>query len=278
MSLALEALIKRTQAAIESEADPRKLRAHQSNLAAYLVAKSAMDDDDDDDDDKKKSDDDDDGDESKASKAAKAAAKAKGKAEAAKCRAKAAEHKARAAECEEAAKAAEAEDEGGEDESAKSAAAALATIESLTGLTGDAALGAIRALAGTAAQNARDVAEIKRSQSLSEKQGLIESIRKSTTKDERAWLAEAPLEQVRSFAAMRAKSGLVITEESALVRPKTAVPGTEASLSAETLEYIEAAVSGYPGDKAKFRAQLVEANLATHKKQIDAALNGAGRY
>ena len=80
MALTLEKLIARTQAAIDAETDPRKLRPLQASLAAHLATKAEMDDDEDDD----KDPDDDDDDDSKSKKAAAAAAKAKGKAEAAK--------------------------------------------------------------------------------------------------------------------------------------------------------------------------------------------------
>lgn len=105
MSVKFSARIKKVEAAIASELDPKKRAPLQSRLAVLMAAKAEMDDDDDDD-DGKKGDDDDDGDdeESKAAKAAKAAEKAKAKAEASKHKAKAAEHRQKAAEYDEAAK------------------------------------------------------------------------------------------------------------------------------------------------------------------------------
>ena len=210
------------------------------------------------------------------------------KAEASKHRSKAAEYKAKAAELEEKAKMAEEDDEeeseskskaGGEedDEEAKKAASALATVESLTGMTGDAALGAIRALAATATKTAQDVAVLKRNQLGQEKAALIESVAKQTTKAERTWLAGESLATVRGFCETRAKSGLVYTDESSLIRPKHATPGTESSLPAETLEMIESAVGAWQGDKKSYREALVKGHLEAHTKQLSAALNGAGR-
>lgn len=260
MPIKLDALIKREQSAIDAETDPRKLRAHQANLAAFLATKAEMDGDDDEDDKDKDKDDDEDGEDSKAQKAAKAAAKAKGAAEAAKHRSKAAEYKAKAAESEEAAKAAE-EDDDEEEESEESEAAAPPVAH-------DALL----------AKLAATVAEIKQTQIESGKKSLIDGARKigAITKTEAAWLADLSTAKVEGFLEMRAKAGLVVTHEEGLAKPKHVAAGTEESLPADTREMIESAVSAFSGDREKYRAELVKNHLAAHKKQIDAALNGAG--
>ena len=118
MPVKLDVLIKKTEAAIAAEADPRKLRSLQASLAAFAATRAEMDGDDDDDGDDDKKDDDDDGDEeeSKSKKAAESARKAKAKAESAKHRAKAAEHKQKAAEYEEAAEQAEKDGSDSEEE------------------------------------------------------------------------------------------------------------------------------------------------------------------
>jgi len=259
MPLSLDALIRRTQLAIDAENDPRKLRTLQASLAAHLATKAEMDDDDEDEDEDKK--DDEDGDESAAKKAAAAAEKAKGKAEAAKHRAKAAEHKAKAAEAEEAAKAAEAEDD---EESEESAAAAPPA-------THDAIL----------AKLAASVAEIKQAQTQSARAALIAGARKigAITKAEATWLADLATAKVEGFLEMRARAGLVVTDEESLIRPKHAQPGSEESLSSEAREVIDAAVKQYSGTDAKaYREKLVKNHLAAHAENTKNALNGAGRY
>jgi hypothetical protein len=259
MSIKLAALIARTKAAIDAETDPRKLRPLQASLAAQLATKAEMDDDDED--DKDKDDDEDDDDESKSKKAAKMAAKAKGKAEAAKHKAKAAEYKAKAAECEEAAKAAEEDDEEEAEESAAAAPAGVAGHEAL--LT----------------RLAESVAKIERTQIASTKSALIGGARKlgAITKAEAKWLDAQALGSVESFLEMRTKAGLVVTSEDALVRPKhEAAPGSEASLPEDTRKMIEEAVANFPGDKKVLREKLVK----SHTDQMTAALNGGagGRY
>jgi ClpP class serine protease len=137
MSVKLDALIAKAEAALASEADPKRRARLAINLAQYEATQRAMSDDpdkgddgDDDDDDDKK-DKDDDGDDSKAKKAADVAKKAKAKAEAMKHRAKAAEHKQKAAESEEEAKKCEdAAEDGGDEEksSAKLSAGAAAAL------------------------------------------------------------------------------------------------------------------------------------------------------
>src|SRR5208337_1690230 len=98
MSVKLDALIAKTESAIDGEADAVKKRKLVMRLATLEETKRLMGDDPDDDKG-------DEGDEdSKSKKAAAAAAKMKAKHEAMGHRAKAAEHKAKAAELEEKAK------------------------------------------------------------------------------------------------------------------------------------------------------------------------------
>jgi hypothetical protein len=260
--LSLDALIKRTQAAIDAESEPKALRVLQANLAAFLATKAEMDDDDGDEDDK------DQDEKSKAKKAAEEAAKAKKSAEAAKHRAKAAEWKAKAEEAEEAAKKCEEDDE--ESEEAKKASAALRQATAhLASLPGGEALGAQLASLG------QDIATLKKGREGDEREALIASVQKQTTKAERADLATWPLEVVRGFVATRVKSGLVYTDEEALAKPKAkGKPGTAESLPAETLAMIEQAVGAYPlPDKKEYRATLIAAHIAAAAKT-----SAEGRY
>lgn len=275
MSVKLDALIKKTEAAIATAVDPKVVRSLKADLAAYAATRAAFDGDDEDDD---KKDDDEDDDESKAKMAAKKAEEAKRKAEGAKHRARAAEFKKKAAEAEEEAKNAEESEEeeeaskGEEDDDAK---AALQLVQSLTGMTGGEALGAIRALAATAAKTAHDVASLKAQNTATEKSRLIESIAKASTATEREFLGTQSIETVRGFVKMRVSSGFVNTSEDSLVRPKHVEAGSEESLPKETRSMIDAAVATFPGDKKAFRAELVKNHVAAHNSAIMPALNGA---
>lgn len=282
MPIKLDALIKKTAAAIATATatgDAKQVASLSAKLAAYQSTRAEMDGDDDEDD---KKDDDEDGDEeSKAEKAAKKAEEAKKHAEASKHKARAAEFRKKAEEAEEEAKKAEESDEEEEEakgKSAEEAASAQRLIESLTGMSGSEALGAIRALAATAAATAKDVAALKARNLDTEKANLIESVAKSSTKAEREFLAGEPLATVRGFVKMRLKSGFVNTTEDALVRPKHVDPTSADALPAETLAMVEQAVAAIPGDaktKAAFREQLVKAHLAEMNKPVSLALNGA---
>jgi ClpP class serine protease len=271
----LKARIAAIAAALATGVDVAKnsaLLAEKYGALAVAAEKGDDDPDDEGDDDDK---DDDDPDESKSQKAAKKAEEAKKAAEAAKHRAKAAEFKKRAEEAEEAAKMAEGDDDDeAEEEEAK---AALALVQQATGLTGRAALGAAASMFGAVQLQGKRLAAIEKRSEDEARASLIGSIAKASTKAERDMLATWPLAQVKSFVDVRLKSGLVHVDESSLVRPKHVEPGTAASLPRETLAMIDAATENYPGDKAKYRQSQIDAHLAAHKKNLDAALNGAGR-
>ena len=275
MAVKLEHKILKLEAEI-AKASGAAAAALRSRLVILQAAKAEMDDEDGD-----EHEGDEDGDEEEASAAEKHRAKAEKearKAEGAKHRAKAAEHKAKAAECEEAAKKAEAEDDGEEPEARAGAGDAMALLESLTGLQGAEAMGAIRALAAQSRKTAEDVAALKAGNLEAEKTGLIASVAKATTKEERAFLKDQPIETVRGFVKMRAKSGLVYTDTDQLVKPKASVVGTESSLPAGTLAMIESACEAHQGDAAsrkKFRDSLVKANLEALDTHAAAVLNGA---
>jgi hypothetical protein len=265
MFVKLEARIKKTTEAIAAEKDPAKLRALNSTLAILTAAKAEMDDDDDDGGDGG------DGDDSKSKKAAEAARKAKGAAEAAKHRAKAAEHKAKAAEAEEEAKRCEEEAEGGEEddgdsEEAKAAKAAARIAEIGAGAVDP----TVVALAAQVRTLTKRAAEGKAAVEATERKDLLARAAKYMPKHLLKPIAEtANLATLRAMVVEAEKgSPMVATSEGDLIRPKS--QGPEDGLPKETLAMIEAAVSGFPGNKAEFRKTLV-------KSHVD-ALNGAGRY
>src|SRR5208337_4779191 len=113
MSVKLDALIAKTESAIDGEADAVKKRKLVMRLATLEETKRLMGDDPDDD---KGDEGDEDDEDSKSKKAAETAAKMKAKHAAMGHRAKAAEHKAKAAELEEKAKKCEEEASGGEED------------------------------------------------------------------------------------------------------------------------------------------------------------------
>lgn len=259
----LAALIKSTKAALAKEDDPAKIASLSATLGAYSAALDAY----------KKTEkytettevketkSEEDGDEEPEEKAEGSAAASD--------------------EPEGSAAASDDEDDEDEDE-AKAAKKALALVESITEMKGKKALGALQAIAMTAANAAKDVAALKKNAATTAKATLIASAKgKYLTASEAKWLATQKPSVVEGFVEMRKKAGVIVhTDDSTIVKPKAAAPGTEDSLPKEVIEMIDAAVAGASGDKKKIRAELVEAHLKTHNEQIAArALNGsAGRY
>jgi hypothetical protein len=265
MSLKLAALIKKTEAAIAVETDPKKLRQLAASLAMYSSTRADMGDDDGDDGDKKKDGDDGD-DESKAKKAAAAAAKAKGKAEAAKHRAKAAEHKQKAAESEELAKKAEEESssEGDDDKASLAAAPPVA-------LTPGAAA-AIASQGDLASDALARIAKLEKSAEARELSALINDARaaRRITPGEAKTLAKKDASFVRDFLEMRPKA-LVHTDEDELATPDTR---PNADLPPAVMKEIDRALATCNLDAAG-QTKLREDLMNEHRK---ARANGAVRY
>lgn len=261
----LAALIKKTEAAIAKEKDPKKLLSLAANLEAYKKTEKHIEH-------VKTEEGADEGEEEAEESAADESD----------------EEEASASEEEEKAEFPKKDDDDddddddGEDEkkSSKASLAFRSAVEELTGMRGKKALGALRAIAGAHVENTARIQRLEAERKKDAKASLIAGARgKYLTKAEAAWLASQPMATVEGFVAMRRKSGVIVhTDETTIVKPKQAAPGTEESLSPERLESIEAAVAGYSGDKKTFRAALVEAHLADHKTNVNAALNGAGRY
>jgi len=172
----------------------------------------------------------------------------------------------------------EAEEEE-ESKGAKKAKAALALLERQTGKRGSAAIGAAAAMFAVVQQSAKDVAELKAQARTKEKSDLLASAKRYVPTSQLTWLKTQPLAVVRGFVTQARKGAPIVhTEEGELLVPKAAAPGTEASLSKDIIATIDAAmVACPPGMKQEdFRARLVEAHLADHKKRL-ASANGAGR-
>jgi ClpP class serine protease len=273
MSVALKALIKKTEAAIATTKDPEKLATLYADLSAFKKTKKHVEhteteegaDDGDDSDDEDKKDDDEDDDSDKAAKSddkekADFPKKDKGDDDAEE----------------------EEEESESEESEKKAASAALALIQSMTGMKGKRALGGARALFETAINGAKDIAAIKKQNASRAKKELIAGARgKYITRFDAEWLASQPLATVQGFIETRRKQGVIVnTDDSTLLKPKQATPGTEESLPADTLAMIESATASFPGSKAEkdaFRATLVTAQLKTHTETVAKALNGQGR-
>lgn len=259
----LKALIKRTKAAIAKEKDPKKIASLGAALASYEQAQAAY------------------------KKTEKYVEETTEEEQTSAEEDEAEEEDAAAEEEEEPAETAELpdDDEDDDEEDAKKASKASlafrAAVEELTGMKGKKALGALRAIAGAHAENTARIRKLEVERREDRKTSLISDAKgKYLTKTEAAWLARQPMATVEGFVEMRRKAGVIVhTDETTLHKPKAATPGTEESLPAETIQIIDSAVAAWRGpDKEAYRKTLVSAHLANHKKAIDAALNGAGRY
>jgi ClpP class serine protease len=263
----LDALIKKTEAALATERDPAKLVALASSLEAYKKTKKHVEHVETEEDDKPEHDEPDgdepeDDDEDEDEKKAAAAKRAE----------------------EEAAKPPMDDDEEEEEESEeKSAKKALALVQSLTGMTGKKALGALRAIAMTAQSTAADVAKLKRAQVISSKASIIkDAVGKYITPSEATFLRSESLSTVKGFVEMRQKTGVIVhTDETTLIRPSARnQDGSGIGLSEDMQKHVDDMVAAFSGsDKEGYRKSLTE-NLikATNSgKNVALALSNSGR-
>ena len=264
MLVKLLALIKRTEASIATEADPKKLLALKAKLSALQVTKAEMGGEDDDEGDDKDE-------PSKSDEAAKKAEKAKKAAEAAKHRAKAAEHKAKAAESEEAAKAAEEDDEE-EEESEESEARVRVGRTSAATLTPGAKAALDSQAVEVAAQRKR-LDKLEAEATSRAHAALIEEARaaRRITPREAKTLAGKSIDFVRDFLEMRPKALVNIDDDAAETPDNT--PGADIPKAALAIVEQGITAMGLTGEAAdKYR----EASFAAHRKASN--LNGAGAY
>ena len=170
------------------------------------------------------------------------------------------------------------EEEACNPEDEEEAKSALALIEASTGMTGSKALGAARSLFNLAKDTSARVAQLEQSRLADTKSSLIVSAKgQYLTKSEAAWLASQPLATVEGFVEMRRKSGVIVhTDESTILKPKAAQPGSEAALPESVVKMIDQAVACCTtGDPRAFRAALVAAHT---KAQVEQANGQNGRY
>lgn len=272
MPVKLSALIKKTEAKIASEKDPKKLASLLMDLSAYKKTEKHVEhtksEEGDEDDDEDCPDDESESEEEEATadppmKKSKKSAKPP------------------MDDDEEDDDEDEEEDEESEESEEKAAKAVLALVKQATGMKGSKAVGAAKALFQTAAQASLDVQALKKSQMKRDKESLIEgAIGNYISKQDAKWLRTQKLSIVQGYIAQRKTQGkIIITEEGELLRPKHVNPGTEESLPKETLEMInQACAHPAPGvDPKALREELVKNHLAAHAKHLSNALNGVGR-
>jgi hypothetical protein len=268
MPVALDLLIKKTEAALAAATDPRKKVRLERDLASFKLTAmraEAPDEDDPDEDDEPEEDD-------KASKAAKKAEMSKKKHEAAGHKAKADQHRAKAAEYDSKAKECLGEESEDEDAEAKAMRAELHTR-----LTASLPEGAAAALASQAGQDAAlrmRLEAIEKERAAERKEGAINAALagRRITPGEAKTLATKPIDFVTDFLAMRPKA-IVNTDASDLLQP-TMTP--DADLDPKAMAEINAKVSNLPNLTDAQRAEV-------RQKMIDgrrALANGApiGRY
>ena len=231
MPIQLDALIKKTEAALLKERDPSKLASLGASLASYKKTKKTMEEMEESDD--PDCDDDEDKDDAEEKKSAKPPMDDEDEDE------KDDEKKS------------EEDDDEEEEEESKKASAALRLIEAATGMKGRKALGAAQSLFSTAKDTAADVRQLKKDQVAGKKSALISSATgKFITKKEASWCAGQKLSVVEGFIEMRQSAGVIVhTDDTTLVKPKASKPGTEESLPKEVLEIIDQAVSAWSGNK-----------------------------
>lgn len=269
MPVKLDALIRKTEAAISTETDPKKLRSLQANLSAFLATRAEMDDDDGD--DKHKDPDGDEDDDDKAKKAEEKARKAKRAEEKAKLKSKRADEAAKYAkrmhELDEEEKKFEEDDDekaqGEEERKARAAATlspgAAAALVSQSSITTDAL---------TRIQRLEKSAEFR------ELTAMIEEARatRRITPGEAKTLAKKPAAFVRDFLEMRPKA-LVATDEDALDEPDRTAAGDIPAFAKQIVES-DIKMKGLEGDAAK---KYRDESYAAHRA-AQAGANGAGVY
>jgi len=269
MAVKLDALIKKTEASIASETDPRKRAALQSKLGAFLVAKAEMDDDKEPGKKGDEDDEDEDDEDSKAAKHAEAARKMKAKARALEHRAKAAEHKQKAAESEEEAKKCEEEARGNEEEDEDEDEARNRAGNTSAALSAGAAA-AIASQADLGREALSRVEKLEKSAAERERLAMIAEAKatRRITPNEAKTLTGKSMSFVRDFLEMRPKP-LVATDEEALLQQDTTPAG---DVPANTRKIVEQAIvaMGLEGEKAeKFRQE----SYSDHR---NSAANSAG--
>ena len=262
MAVKLDALIKKTEAAIASESDPKKLARLKSTLGSFLATKAEIDGDDDED-DKDKGDEDDDGDESAAAKHAERARKLKAKSEALKHRAKAAEHKKAAAESEEEAKKCEEEAAGSEEDDEDEARNRAATPSALT----EGAAAAIASQADLGRDALARIEKLEKSAQDRERLAMIAEAKatRRITPNEAKTLGGKSMAFVRDFLEMRPKP-LVATDDGALAQPDGSPAG---DIPENVKAFIEQGIQamGIEGEKAEaYRKASVDAHRKAMSK------------
>lgn len=274
--LALQTLVKRTKASIESEKDPKKKKTFAASLVTYKAALEAykkekytketqeMEESSEDDEE-----------------AAESEESAESEEESSEAKGNETDRKEKKSSKKAGSDDSDDEDEGDDDEASESkkASAALATLASqVTGKSGKAAVGALAAMLAQGQRAAAMVDEITRERRAEKKAASIESAlnARRITKHEAKTLKDKPLSFVSSFLEMRPKAIINVDDDTIRIPDPNAKAGDGAGLSAEVSAAVDMAVSAAPEgvDKVALRKSMFEA----HEKRMAAGLNGAGRY
>lgn len=271
MAVKLEALIKRTEAAIAASTDPRKTLSLRMNLASYQTALAAMSAESDGGDDDEDSDEDPDEEDSKAAKAAEAAKKAKAKAAASKHKAKAAEHRQKAAEADEAADKCMGDDE-------EEAAAAIATAGAYA-IAGTGASGAASAALAAQAEIARDARLAALETGLAareQKASITEALAAgSITPAEAKMLAGKAPTWAAEYLDTRKGVRVVNVAEGHLLVPSARPAGDLPAAALAEIEERIAMMGDLPAETVKtLRASMIEGRRRAAAENA----NGVGRY
>ena len=258
--VALQALVKRTKASLESEKDPKKKKTITANLSTYQAALATY----------------------KKEKVTKETEESDETPAEGDEEEKAADEKSEDAPEKDEKKSAAAEDDDDEEEdddeeaSSEKAAAALAALASqVTGKKGAAAVGALQAMLAQGQRAAAQVDAIVKERRAEKKATVIGAAlnARKITKREAETLRGKPFSFVESFLEMRPKAIVNIDDDSIRI-PDPAAKAD--ALSADIMAQINMAVSSAPDgvDLVALRQSMVDA----HQKRMIAGLNGVGRY
>ena len=275
MAVALKLLIERTEAALASEANPKKKLRLERDLASFkLTAMRAEGGDDEGDED----DDDEDGEDDKHAKAAKRAEMSKKKAVAAGHKAKGDEFRRKAAECDKAAEEAMGDEDDDEDEEAKALRAELHLR--MNASLPDGAAAALASQAGLDAATRTRLEKLEKDAEVKEMRASIHEAltARRITPGEAKTLAAKSAPFVRDFLGMRPKA-IVNTDEQDLAQPN---PTENADIDPKAMAGIEQIVASLPNltdeQRAKVRKDMINGRRSVAAKNGAGASTGPGRY
>lgn len=242
---ALQALVKKTQAALDAETDPKKIRAMATTLSSYEAALDAY-------------------------RKEKHTVVEKHVIEEGEDPKEEAKTEAPAKDDD--------DEEDPEEKKATISTNALASLaEQVTGKKGEAVVGALAALLAQGQRASKRLDTIEQERASERKEASISAALSGNriTPHEAKDLRGKSGSFVESFLSMRTKA--IVNTDGDIVIPGPNSPGSQAQgLPQDVLAAIDMAVNATPDgiDRVAMRKSMVDA----HEKRIAAAVNGAGRY